>query len=66
MERKLLDKMMKKSFYQYERDLTNDPLTEEEYDRLYEKIWHEKEKQKTTEWYEIIEDVVYEYITNKS
>ncbi|WP_243290155.1 YqzH family protein [Bacillus sp. FJAT-47783] len=65
MERKLLDKMIKKSFLQYERNLTIDPLTEKEYERLYEKICHEKETQKTTEWYEIIEDVVYDYITNK-
>lgn len=63
MEKKLLFKMIQSSFYQYERDTTQFPLKKEEYEDMIQKIMREKEKNDEKEWFEIIEDVVYEYLT---
>jgi len=63
MEKKLLIKMIQSSFYQYERDTNEFPLKEEEYDEMIQKIMEEKERDKEKEWFEIIEDIVYEYMT---
>lgn len=60
-----IQKKLQKAFAQYGRDIKTDPLTKEELYTLYEIIKEEKEVNKTSEWYEIIEDIVYDYITNK-
>jgi hypothetical protein len=63
MENKFLLKMLKNSFLQYGRDLDIDPLLKDDSLQLIEKITNEKDKD--TEWYEIVEDVVYSYLTNQ-
>jgi hypothetical protein len=63
MEEKFLLKMLKNSFLQYGRDLDEDPLSKGDYIHLIEKVTNEKDP--NTEWYEVIEDVVYAYLTNQ-
>jgi hypothetical protein len=63
MENKFLLKMLKNSFLQYGRDLDIDPLSKDDSLQLIEKITDEKDKD--TEWYEVVEDVVYSYLTNQ-
>ncbi|OAS87486.1 YqzH family protein [Metabacillus litoralis] len=63
MENEFLLKMLKNSFLQYGRDLDIDPLSKDDSLQLIEKITNEKDKD--TEWYEVVEDVVYSYLTNQ-
>lgn len=63
MENKFLLKMLKNSFLQYGRDLDIDPILKDDSLQLIEKITNEKDKD--TEWYEVVEDVVYSYLTNQ-
>ncbi|WP_299088169.1 YqzH family protein [uncultured Metabacillus sp.] len=63
MEEKFLLKMLRNSFLQYGRDLDEDPLSKDDYIQLLEKAVNEKDQD--TEWYEVIEDIVYGYVTNQ-
>ena len=63
MEEKILFKMLRKSFLQYGRNLAEDPLSSEDSAYLLEKI--AADKNDDTEWYEVIEDAVYSYVTNQ-
>ncbi|APH04515.1 YqzH family protein [Bacillus weihaiensis] len=63
MEEIFIDKMIKKSFLQYGRDLVETPLTKEEYTALRQRVINDRTEQ--TEWYEVVEDVVYSYVTNQ-
>jgi len=63
MEDKILIKMLRKSFLQYGRNLDEDPLSEEDSIYLIKKI--QVDKTEESEWYEVVEDVVYSYITNQ-
>ncbi|HZH58730.1 MAG TPA: YqzH family protein [Metabacillus sp.] len=63
MEDKILIKMLRKSFLQYGRNLEEDPLSEEDSIYLIKKITVDKTEE--SEWYEVVEDVVYSYITNQ-
>ena len=63
MEDKFVVKMIKKSFLQYGRNIDENPLSKDEHIRLMKKI--KETKDQTTEWYEVIEDVVYSYLTNQ-
>jgi YqzH-like protein len=63
MEDKFVVKMLKKSFLQYGRDIDENPLSEDEHIQIMKKI--KETKDQTTEWYEVIEDVVYSYLTNQ-
>ncbi|KKI93064.1 hypothetical protein WQ54_06035 [Bacillus sp. SA1-12] len=63
MDEKFLLKMLRNSFLQYGRDLNEDPLSKDDYIQLIKKAAIEKDP--NTEWYEVIEDVVYAYITNQ-
>jgi len=60
-----IEKKLQKAFAQYGRDLEVDPLTEEEHHALYQTIMAEKKANESCEWFEVIEDTVYDYITNK-
>lgn len=62
MEEKFLLKMLRKSFLQYGRDLNENPLSKEDTEDLLKQLI--KSKTEDTEWYEIIEDIVYSYLTN--
>jgi hypothetical protein len=63
MEDKFVVKMLKKSFLQYGRDIDENPLSEDEHIQIMKKI--KETKDQTAEWYEVIEDVVYSYLTNQ-
>ncbi|WP_078432700.1 YqzH family protein [Metabacillus halosaccharovorans] len=63
MEDQILKKMLKKSFLQYGRNLDVDPLSEEDNIYLIQKITVDKNEE--SEWYEVVEDVVYSYLTNQ-
>ncbi|MBZ5750439.1 MULTISPECIES: YqzH family protein [Metabacillus] len=63
MEDKFVVKMLKKSFLQYGRNIDENPLSEDEHIQIMKKI--KEAKDQTAEWYEVIEDVVYSYLTNQ-
>jgi hypothetical protein len=63
MEEKMLRKMLRNCFLQYGRNLDEDPLPEEDTAYVIEKIT--RDKTEDTEWYEVVEDVVYSYLTNQ-
>ncbi len=63
MEDKILKKMLRRSFLQYGRNLDVDPLSEEDNIFLIKKITMDKTDE--SEWYEVVEDVVYSFLTNQ-
>jgi hypothetical protein len=60
MDEKWIYKMIQQSFQQYELEGS---LSEKEAHELVAKVI--EEKQEETEWFEIVEDVVYGYVTNQ-
>ncbi|WP_246942440.1 YqzH family protein [Bacillus pinisoli] len=63
MEKTLIEKMIRNSLYQYRHTIDSIPLAKRDYDYLYErilKIYLNGEE----DLHEIVEDVVYEYLTN--
>jgi hypothetical protein len=63
MDEKLLKKMIRNCFSHYCHDMDIFPLANDDYEQLYRKIILEKEKQPDIELYELINDLVYEYLT---
>ncbi|MBM7660998.1 hypothetical protein JOC85_001770 [Bacillus mesophilus] len=62
MEKPLIAKMIRNSLYQYQHTIDSIPLTKADYDYLSERILHLYHNGKG-ELHEIVEDVVYEYLT---
>ncbi|MDQ0858505.1 YqzH family protein [Bacillus sp. V2I10] len=60
MDEKWIYKMIQQSFQQYELEGS---LSEKEAHELVAKVI--EKKQEETEWFEIVEDVVYGYVTNQ-
>ncbi|MBS2969522.1 hypothetical protein J9317_12175 [Metabacillus sp. KIGAM252] len=63
MQKEWLEKMLIRAFKQYGRDLEEHPLPEKEMVSFIEDLKHAKDEE--TEYYEVIEDLVYEYMVNK-
>ncbi|MGC4376459.1 YqzH family protein [Fictibacillus sp. Mic-4] len=63
MDDKLLEKMIKKSLLQYFGEFEEIPLSDKDYRNLVEKIQDELPR-KEEEIHMIIEDIVYEFLTN--
>jgi ATP-dependent RNA circularization protein (DNA/RNA ligase family) len=58
MEKKLIYKMIRQCFQQYEHE-----ASEADYEKLYERILEELGEEEQIPLYELINDVVYEYLT---
>ncbi len=58
MEKKLIYKMLRQCFQQYDHE-----ASEEDYEKLYKQVVEEA-KEAQVALYELINDVVYEYLTN--
>jgi YqzH-like protein len=63
MDEKLLNKMIRNCFSHYCHDIDIFPLANADYEQLYQKIILEKEKHPDIDLYELINDLVYEYLT---
>ncbi|WP_338782278.1 YqzH family protein [Metabacillus sp. FJAT-52054] len=63
MQREWLEKMLNRAFRQYGRNLEEHPLPEKEMVSFMKDIEHIKDEE--TEYYEVMEDLVYEYMVNK-
>ncbi|MBE4910391.1 hypothetical protein IMZ08_20325 [Bacillus luteolus] len=63
MDKKLIHKMIRNCFYQYNHDLDSVPLSEREYDDLYDKVSKAIEEDKNADLHDLINDVVYEYLS---
>ncbi|MFY0757694.1 YqzH family protein [Metabacillus dongyingensis] len=61
MDEKWIYKMIQQSFQQYELEGS---LSKKEAHDLVAKVI-EKKQQEETEWFEVVEDVVYGYVTNQ-
>jgi hypothetical protein len=64
MEEKLVRKMIRNYFYQYQHDIDSVPLTDKDYAELFIKIKELKELDPSANLHDIINDIVYEYLTN--
>ncbi|KAA0550383.1 hypothetical protein FZW96_03330 [Bacillus sp. BGMRC 2118] len=62
MDRTLIEKMIRNCLYQYQHTIESVPLSKEDYTELYERIMM-IHRQDHTDINEIIQDVVYEYLT---
>ncbi|MDP4162163.1 MAG: YqzH family protein [Bacillota bacterium] len=63
MDKKLIFKMIQNCFKQYYQNNENLPLSERDYEELYNQITQLKARHPEAELYEIINDSVYEFIT---
>ncbi|MGG7617844.1 YqzH family protein [Bacillus coreaensis] len=59
MEKKLIYKMIRQCFQQYEHE-----VSEEDCEKLYERIVEEQAQEDQVPLFELINDAVYEYLTN--
>ncbi|WP_027407686.1 YqzH family protein [Anoxybacteroides tepidamans] len=63
MNEKWLKKFVRNCLLQYGRDVDEFPFTESEWADLSHKIILEKQKQPNSDLYEIVHDILYEYLT---
>jgi len=63
MERKLVKKMIRNCFIQYQHDWESVPLSEEEYEKMAEEIKESIANDPESDVYEVIQDAVYEYLS---
>ncbi|MEH7236967.1 YqzH family protein [Bacillus sp. JJ1562] len=63
MEDKFIRKLIRNYFYQYKHDSDSVPLSEQDYKVLIENIKKQQGIEIEAELHEIINDVVYEYLT---
>ena len=59
MDFKLIEKMIRNAFIQYEHT----PLTEQQYIQLAEKVQETIQTDQSSDPFEIVQDVVYEYLS---
>ncbi|TWE06278.1 YqzH-like protein [Neobacillus bataviensis] len=63
MEKKLVVKMIKNCFKQY-YETDSSPISEQDMELLTKRILHLKEGEPKADLYEVVNDVVYEFLTN--
>ncbi|WP_417899793.1 YqzH family protein [Bacillus haimaensis] len=63
MENKLLRKMIRNCFIQYQHDLESVPMSEEDYIRMTAEITEILQKEGDSDVFEVVNDVVYEYLS---
>ncbi|MBO9129759.1 YqzH family protein [Bacillus sp. 165] len=63
MDETFVRKMIRNCFYQYNHTEESVPLSDKDYEVLFTKILALHRQSAETELHEIIEDVVYEYLT---
>ncbi|AZB43450.1 hypothetical protein CEF21_14675 [Bacillus sp. FJAT-42376] len=63
MQTEWLEKMLTRAFKQYGRDLEEHPLPEKDMVSFMDDLGRSKDEE--TEYYEVIENLVYEYMVNK-
>ncbi|MCA1322403.1 hypothetical protein LC085_21220 [Bacillus tianshenii] len=63
MENKLLRKMIRNCFIQYQHNLESVPLSEEDYIRMTAEITEILRTDDASDVFEIVNDVVYEYLS---
>ena len=63
MENKLLRKMIRNCFIQYQHDLESVPLSEEDYIRMTAEVTEILQKEDAFDVFEVVNDVVYDYLS---
>jgi hypothetical protein len=63
MNEKFVRKMIRNCFYQYNHTEDTVPLSETDYELLLRKVLVLQKEANNTDLHEIVEDVVYEYLT---
>lgn len=64
MDKKLILKMIQNCFKQYYSDADSLPINSMEMEQLCNKIVKITREEKNVELYEVVNDTVYEYLTN--
>ncbi len=62
MDKVLIKKMIRNCFLQYEHSVETVPLTENDYEELYQEIQFRYVGTSAEALHELIEDLVYEYL----
>jgi urate oxidase len=62
MDKTFIEKMIRNCLYQYQHTIDSVPLSQRDYDELYERVMETYNREKL-EINEIVQDVVYEYLT---
>ncbi|MCP3738635.1 YqzH family protein [Rossellomorea sp. BNER] len=62
MEQQMMKRMIQKCFLQYEHSVESLPLNNRDYERLYSEIMERYQRNESAEIYELVEDVVYEFL----
>lgn len=65
MEKKLLYKMIRNGFIQYNHLAESVPLSEEDYEELYKEIHERMKREPESDLHEIVQDIIYDYLTEK-
>jgi hypothetical protein len=63
MENKLLKKMIRNCFIQYQHDFDSIPLSEDDYEKMSEEVRRISEEDSSADVFEVVNDVVYEYLS---
>ncbi len=64
MEKQLIEKMIRNCLYQYQHTEDSVPLSKKDYEELYKQILA-LYKMDNVDLHEVVQDVVYEYLTNE-
>lgn len=64
MDRKLICKMIQNCFKQYYSETDTLPVNKEDMEMLYDEIVKIKSEEPNVDLYELVNDTVYEFITN--
>ncbi|MFC3882815.1 YqzH family protein [Bacillus songklensis] len=65
MEKKLIYKMIRNCFIQYNHLSESIPLSEKDYEDLYAKINKRSAQEPDSDLHEIVQDIVYDYLTEE-
>jgi hypothetical protein len=65
VNKKLIFKMIQKGFVQYNHPPESLPLTEQDYEELFEAVCSRVQNEAESDLHDIIQDLVYDYLTEK-
>ncbi|MGE8204428.1 YqzH family protein [Heyndrickxia sp. NPDC080065] len=63
MDKKFIFKLINQCFKQYHYEMQTYEINEEDYEALYKEILEEKQKDPDTGLHDLVNDVVYAYLT---
>lgn len=65
MNKKLIYKMIRNGFLQYNHLAESLPLTEADYEELFDEVRKRMSQDAASDLHEIVQDIIYDYLTEK-